>query len=68
MLKVEFPLRDGLVGDDMSGEMLLDGFGGTDLYYVRCQPAVARIVTIARIGVAYSHSYEDGEHRWKPCL
>lgn len=63
MLKVELPLRDGLGGYDMPGEVLLNRFSGTNLYYVGLS---ANSRTTACYGSAYSRSYEGGEHRRHP--
>lgn len=47
MLKVQFPLGDGLGGYDMSGEVLLHRFSGTNLHYI----AVSYCRTTARGGM-----------------
>lgn len=65
MLKVELPLRDGLGGYDMPGEVLLNRFSGTNLYYVGLL-ANSRTTACFGSGSAYSRSYEGGEHRRNP--
>lgn len=67
MLEIELPLRDWLCCHDVSGEVALDRFGSTDLYYGGVSSCDNRIMSdkLTLIGVqpvgiiSWSHELQD---------